>query len=235
VTRMLRVWTDAWSGWDAEELTVLACLYHTERFEACEAYLRRRLEAEAVHLNGANLFNKPLPSGLTMLEIAEVMRTPGCELLLEQAAKAAGEQAAAAADQAAAEPPAPAEGDALAEGDDAAAPAAVGEGETAVEWPEDGWVLCQTGFMVCALCKGRSGPPGRFGKLDSLPPSSVKHPFLVCAPCQKLHGLPEVTAEAAAPAEAWAEGVVRLVRRPGHEDGAMITVMVHPALGEIGH
>ena len=72
--QMLRTWTDAWSGWDAEELTVLACLYHDDQFESGEDYLRQRIEEERDH--NVNLFQKVLPSGITMLDIAAGLRTP---------------------------------------------------------------------------------------------------------------------------------------------------------------
>jgi len=254
VAKMLYAWMEAWSGWDAEELTVLACLYHSASFEGCEAYLRRRIESEAVRANRANLFNKPLPSGITMLEIAEVMDTPGCKLLLEHcgpnasgvmeatvvaAGKEAGQAAATSEEMVDVAAPSPTEGPA-AEGPAADGPAsgteAAAAAEEPVDWPEDNWVLRETGFMVCALCKGRSGVKGRFGRLSSLPPTALKHPLKVCTPCQERHGVDQSAAEGEASVETWAEGVVRIMRwRNVAASEEAIATMVHPSLGEIGH
>ena len=99
------------------------------------------------------------------------------------------------------------------------------------DWPEDGWVPPCAGYMVCALCKGRSGPKGRWGPLHLGHETHARYPLLVCAPCQERHGLgaPDEVSKTA-----WAGEVVKLERRQGYW-GGFVTQMVHPSLGNIGH
>lgn len=236
-TEMLRAWSEAWAGWDAEELTILACLYHDERFADGESFLHERIELERDAADAAvagTLFHKRLPSGLSMLEIAAHMHTPGCAMLLEAFGDARAAVAVQAQVGAGAEVPAPAP---AAAAEDAAAESS-GESASA-EWPEDGWTTPCAGFMVCALCKGRSGPRGRWGVPGvHNPRASVRYPLMVCEPCQARHGVLAEGGGGGAVAgleESWADGVVRLVRRPGYQDHLHVACMVHPALGEIGH
>jgi hypothetical protein len=284
-----------------------------------ERYVQSALEGERDREDPAgHLFCKPLPSGVSLLDIARRMDTPGCTQVRREfdeeatetaaemaepataaetttAANPADEQLSPAADeltpvtetagppQEMAQPPVDAEQeaagaaavDAAAAADESAAPASTIDAAAATEvqlaastdsappppaaapdtvkaaaaaaveeelvpvldgpnlpdWPEDGWVPPCPGYMVCALCKGRSGPKGRWGPLHLGHPSHARYPLLVCAPCQERHGLgpPDETAKVG-----WAEGVVKLERRQGYW-GGFVTQMVHPSLGDIGH
>ena len=324
----LRRWSDAWAGWGVEELTVLACLYHSDLmggggFADGELYLQAAIDGERDKDDPTcHLFLRPLPCGVSLLDIARRLETPGCELIRSEldrqaaggealvtapgeallkveeedvqeevlvveaeaadvvqvevvpAAEAAAKVEAVAAEEAAelvpvvaapavdapavAAPAAAAPAAAAVAAPPAAAPAAAeaaaeaakaAQGATAAgaapsagdklweesgslpDWPEDGWAPPCAGYMVCALCKGQSGPKGRWGPLHLGHPSHARYPLLVCAPCQVRHGLgpPDETTKTA-----WAYGVVKLERRMGYW-GGYVTQMVHPSLGDIGH
>ena len=224
-----------------------------------------------------NLFLRPLPSNICLLDIAKRMDTPGAlriKAWFEQESVAAdapssGRVLEAEANSAAELIPVrePSRSDTMTDGGQerhrpAATPATGATTEDAVsagdvtanaatatatanasdeqgqlkpselpDWPKDDWRPPCQGYMVCALCKGRSGPKGRWGPLHLAPPTHVRYPLLVCAPCQEHHGLgPPDTNDAVC----WAEGVVKLERRQGYW-GGHVAQMVHPSLGDIGH
>ena len=99
-------------------------------------------------------------------------------------------------------------------------------------WPNDGWTPPCAGYMARSLCKGRSGRAGRWGKLADIHPSMIRFPLMVCTACGERHGLGSGTAGTSD--HVWADGVVRLARRPGFRPTGIVQ-MVHLALGEIGH
>ena len=110
------------------------------------------------------------------------------------------------------------------------------EGEqVAVEWPDDGWEPPCAGYMVCALCKGRSGGNGRWGAGGALHPSSVRCPLAICLPCQRLHGLPAAGDGSASEegSSRWINDTLLVNARQGKWDSHVVQ-MVHPIFGEIG-
>lgn len=219
LAQMLRAHDEAWAGWGIVEISCLACLYLGEHgFADAHAYLRRILERDhAKHgVDGAgSLFRRALPSGLCMLDIARHMDTRGAHMVREAFAVEATE---------------------LAQDDEAsseleAAQPAVQTEEASHEWPEDGWVPPCSGYMVCALCAGKSGVAGRWGAAgDDLALWRLRYPLLVCLPCQQRCGLENEEA----PVACWVNKTLLLDVRDG-DWGSRVAQLVHPQLGEIAY
>ena len=207
VAAMLIHHNTTWSGWGIVELSTLACLYDGgERFADCEAYLTRIVERDRARQGTdgpQSLFRRVL------------------ELLgLED--EAAGEEAGAVSGA-----------EAGAEAGPVGVPATPTAGLADVEWPDDGWTPPCVGYMVCALCKGRSGKTGRWGVIKDLPASLLHYPLMVCHPCQAQGGL----ATEEGPTEVWVDETLRVEWAEGSilEAGIKsIAQMVHPTFGDIG-
>jgi len=243
VAAMLIHHNTTWSGWGIVELSTLACLYDGgERFADCEAYLTRIVERDRTR-HGTDgpqsLFRRALPTGLSLIDIARGLHTAEAGLLLELLGledEAAAEEAGADASPVGA-----------VAGADASPVGAVAGAEVSpvgvlvtptagladVEWPDDGWTPPCVGYMVCALCKGRSGKAGRWGVIKELPARLLHYPLMVCYPCQAQGGLE--TEEG--PTEVWVDETLRVEGSEGSilEAGIKsIAQMVHPTFGEIG-
>ena len=253
VAAVLRRHADAWSGWGITELSCLACIYHEDRFADGDAFLRRMIARDRARCNGPgatsatssaiasrSIFLRPLPSGLRMVDIASRMRTSGTELLQDEypevfdAARAAAVAAAGQSAQQGGE-----EGEERAEGEEDRNDSEAAEPP---EWPEDGWVPPCAGYMTCSLCKGKSGPAGRWGAGDNLNPSNLRYPLAICWPCQKMHGLVPLGGTDAADdgdggeqelKETWV-GTLLLIARGGYW-GSRIAQLTHPVFGDVGH
>ena len=229
VAAMLIHHNTTWSGWGIVELSTLACLYDGgERFADSEAYLTRIVERDRTR-HGTDgpqsLFRRALPTGLSLIDIARGLHTAEAGLLLELLGledEAAGEEAGAVSGA-----------EAGAEAGPVGVPATPTAGLADVEWPDDGWTPPCVGYMVCALCKGRSGKAGRWGVIKELPARLLHYPLMVCYPCQAQGGLE--TEEG--PTEVWVDETLRVEGSEGSilEAGIKsIAQMVHPTFGEIG-
>ena len=112
--------------------------------------------------------------------------------------------------------------------------------------PDDDWVPPHPGYMVCALCRGKSGKQGRWGSGKALHPSNVRYPLSICVPCRRQHvpaaerappaDAPPASSEADGSAEqgVWLNGTLRLETRGGDWDSTVVQ-LVHPTFGQIGH
>jgi hypothetical protein len=243
VAAMLIHHNTTWSGWGIVELSTLACLYDGgERFADCEAYLTRIVERDRTR-HGTDgpqsLFRRALPTGLSLIDIARGLHTAEAGLLLEllgledeAAAEEAGADASPVGAVAGAEV-SPVGAVAGAEVSPVGVLATPTAGLADVEWPDDGWTPPCVGYMVCALCKGRSGKAGRWGVIKELPARLLHYPLMVCYPCQAQGGLE--TEEG--PTEVWVDETLRVEGSEGSilEAGIKsIAQMVHPTFGEIG-
>jgi hypothetical protein len=243
VAAMLIHHNTTWSGWGIVELSTLACLYDGgERFADCEAYLTRIVERDRTR-HGTDgpqsLFRRALPTGLSLIDIARGLHTAEAGLLLELLGledEAAAEEAGADASPVGAVAGAdasPVGAVAGAEVSPVGVLATPTAGLADVEWPDDGWTPPCVGYMVCALCKGRSGKAGRWGVIKELPARLLHYPLMVCYPCQAQGGLE--TEEG--PTEVWVDETLRVEGSEGSilEAGIKsIAQMVHPTFGEIG-
>lgn len=232
VAAMLIHHNNTWSGWGIVELSTLACLYDGgERFADCEAYLTRIVERDRTR-HGTDgpqsLFRRALPTGLSLIDIARGLHTAEAGLLLELL----GLEDEAAAEEAGADA-SPVGAVAGAEVSPVGVLATPTAGLADLEWPDDGWTPPCVGYMVCALCKGRSGKAGRWGVIKELPARLLHYPLMVCYPCQAQGGLE--TEEG--PTEVWVDETLRVEGSEGSilEAGIKgIAQMVHPTFGEIG-
>ena len=114
------------------------------------------------------------------------------------------------------------------------------------EWPDDDWVPPHPGYMVCALCRCKSGKQGRWGSGKALHPSSIRYPLSICAPCRRQHvpaseaappaDLPPSSSEAdgSAAQGVWLNGTLRLESMGAYWDMTVVQ-LVHPTFGQIGH
>ena len=243
VAAMLIHHNTTWSGWGIVELSTLACLYDGgERFADSEAYLTRIVERDRTR-HGTDgpqsLFRRALPTGLSLIDIARGLHTAEAGLLLELLGledEAAAEEAGADASPVGAVAGAdasPVGAVAGAEVSPVGVLATPTAGLADVEWPDDGWTPPCVGYMVCALCKGRSGKTGRWGVIKDLPASLLHYPLMVCHPCQAQGGL----ATEEGPTEVWVDETLRVEGSEGSilEAGIKsIAQMVHPTFGEIG-
>ena len=230
VAAMLQAHNEAWAGWGLVELSALACVYHAEdRFADGESYLRRLIDRDkARHANDSpqSLFRRPLPSGLSLLDISKRLSTLGASLVRQEfggdAEGGDGGEGGAGLDGAIVDNP---------------AGGAADDDELKDEWPDDAWVPPCAGFMVCVLCRGRSGVAGRFGAASALQQAQLRHPLAVCHPCQRNCGL-QASDGSAALSEGWVGETTgaETLRLEAHVDkeGRRVAQLVHPILGDLG-